>query len=56
MKLSSSLLVILGFIALANCEVYFEEKFLDGKFKTQTIMGICCWVLAGDEGEKLMKI
>lgn len=31
MKLSSSLLVILGFVALANCEVFMEEKFLDGK-------------------------
>lgn len=31
MKLSSSLLVILGAIALANCDVFYEEKFLDGK-------------------------
>lgn len=31
MRLTSSLLVILGAVALANCEVFFEEKFLDGK-------------------------
>lgn len=33
MKFSSSLLVILGAVALANCEVFFEEKFSDGKQK-----------------------
>lgn len=31
MKLSSSVIVILGAIALASCEVFFEEKFLDGE-------------------------
>jgi hypothetical protein len=31
MKLSSSLIVILGAVALASCEVFFEEKFLDGE-------------------------
>lgn len=40
MKLSSSLLVVLGLVALASCEVFFEEKFLDGK-------AISC-VFAGD--------
>lgn len=39
MKFSSSL-VILGAVALASCEVFFEEKFLDGEWN-------CCWVLAG---------
>lgn len=51
MKLSSSILVILGFVALASCEVFFEEKFLDGKRDDS-----CCWVLAGDDGEKLKQI
>lgn len=51
MKLSASILVVLGFVALACAEVYFEEKFLDGK------RGInCCWVLAGDDDEKLAEI
>lgn len=50
MKLSSSLLVILGFIALANCEVYFEEKFLDGEFKIaddygNLLLGVSRWWL-----------
>lgn len=40
MKLSSSLLVVLGLVALSHCDVFFEEKFLDGK-------AISC-VLAGD--------
>lgn len=31
MKLSSSLIVILGAVALVSCEVFFEEKFLDGE-------------------------
>lgn len=52
MKLSSSLIVILGAVALANCEVFFEEKFLDGKRKCRN----CCWVLAGDDGGSLRKL
>lgn len=51
MKLSSSLLVILGAIALANCEVFFEEKFLDGKL---TAWINSCWVLAGDDDERII--
>lgn len=31
MKLSSSLIVILGAVALVSCEVFYEEKFLDGE-------------------------
>lgn len=44
MKLSSSLLVILSAVALANCEVFYEEKFLDGKltaFKQQKRLDGC---------------
>lgn len=44
MRVCSSLVVILGAIALANCEVFFEEKFLDGKRN-------CCWTFAGDDIE-----
>lgn len=34
MKLSSSLIVILGAVALVSCEVFFEEKFLDGELNS----------------------
>lgn len=30
MKFCASILVLLGAICLANCEVFFEENFLDG--------------------------
>jgi hypothetical protein len=46
--------VILGFVALASAEVYFEEKFLDGK--RETVVKIVVGVLAGDDGEELMKL
>lgn len=52
MKLSASILVILGFVALACAEVYFEEKFVDGK-RDDIFYVNCCWVLAGDDDEKL---
>lgn len=31
MKTVSKVLVLLGAVALVSCEVYFEEKFADGK-------------------------
>lgn len=52
MKLSSSLVVILGAIALANCDVFFEEKFLDGECRREVVVG----VLAGDYVEFFMKL
>lgn len=34
MKVLSRILVILGAISLVSCEVFFEEKFDDGKRST----------------------
>lgn len=31
MKTVSKVLVLLGAVALVSCEVFFEEKFVDGK-------------------------
>jgi len=45
MKLSSSLLVIFGAIALAHCDVFYEEKFLDDSWEKN-------WVYSKHEGKE----
>lgn len=38
MKLSPSLIVILSAVALVNCEVFYEEKFLDGECRRLSLL------------------
>lgn len=44
MKLSPSLIVILSAVALVSCEVFFEEKFLDGELNVRDDSLCCCLI------------